>query len=551
MEARRAHAGKAAATAVVLGALHAGLPPPSSLTSLQANATMKRRLICYVFQVSLLLFAVVGGHAQQSPPATTLEELQQRLAAHVHQPKFAPACWGVKVVSLDTGQVLFEENPQKYFSPASNSKLYTAALALDRLGGDYRIKTSLYAKARPNRWGTLKGDLLVYGRGDPTINARLNSNDIYRALAPLVRAVTNAGIKRIAGDLVGDESFFRGPPFGSGWAWDDMQYYYGAPISALTINDNRIEISVKPGAQMNAPCTMTMLPATGWLVLSNRTVTVAKGGRRTISFYRPLDQPVVYVLGQMPLDDAVYAEDVTVPNPAGLFVAIFKEALAKHGVKVSGKTRSVSWLDREARPLDYGRLVEVGFVESPPLRDLAREVQKPSQNLYTDLLLAHVGAMQTATNARSRETSEDAGIRELGKFLAEAGVRSGDVQFEEGSGLSRNNLTTPDATVALLQHMSRHREAAAYTNALPVAGVDGTLRNRMKDTAAAGNVHAKTGTLRWANALSGYVTSAAGERLVFCVMLNRYHSADPDRSARTEVDAVAVMLAEFRGRSRP
>lgn len=512
---------------------------------------MKRRLICYVFQVSLLLFAVVGGHAQQAPPASTLEELQQRLATHVHQPKFAAATWGVKVVSLDTGQVLFEENPQKFFSPASNSKLYTVALALDRLGGDYRIKTSLYAKAKPNRRGTLKGDLLVYGRGDPTINARLNSNDLYRALAPFVRAVTNAGIKRIAGDLVGDESFFRGPPFGSGWAWDDMQFYYGAPISALSINDNRIEISVKPGAQTNAPCTLTMLPPNRWLVLSNRTATVAKGGRRNLSFYRPLDQPVVYALGQMPLDDAGYAEDVTVPNPAALFVTFFKEALAKHGVKVSGKLRSVNWLDREVSPLDYAKLVELGFVESLPMRDLAREVQKPSQNLYTDLLLAHIGALKATERARPSETSEDAGIRELGGFMAEVGIRQGDVQFEEGSGLSRNNLTTPDATVALLQFMSRHREAEAYVNALPVAGVDGTLRNRMKNTAAARNVRAKTGTLRWANSLSGFVTSAAGERLAFCVMLNRYQSADSDRSARTEIDAVAVMLAEFKGKTQP
>ena len=180
---------------------------------------MKLQPITFSLLVLLLGFVASETNAQQSPPAAaTVEELQQRLAAHVHQPKFAAAMWGVKVVSLDTGKVLFEENPQKYFSPASNSKLYTVALALDRLGGDYRMKTSLYAKARPNRHGALKGDLIVFGRGDPTINARLNSNDIFQALAPLVRAVTNAGIRRVEGDLIGDESYFRGPPFGSGRA---------------------------------------------------------------------------------------------------------------------------------------------------------------------------------------------------------------------------------------------------------------------------------------------------------------------------------------------
>ena len=175
---------------------------------------------------------------------------------------------------------VFEQNPQKLFSPASNSKLYTVALALDRLGADYRIKTSLYAKAKPNRSGTLKGDLIVYGRGDPTINARLNGGDIYQALEPLVRALTNAGVKRITGDLVGDESYFHGPPFGSGWAWDDLEYYYGAEISALTINDNTLQAVVKPGARIGAPCQLALLPATAWLTFSNRTETVEKGATR-------------------------------------------------------------------------------------------------------------------------------------------------------------------------------------------------------------------------------------------------------------------------------
>lgn len=512
---------------------------------------MKARSVRFVLHLLLLTFVALGSPALQPQPAASVEELQQRLAAHVRQPKFAAATWGVKIASLETGKVIFEENPQLYFSPASNSKLYTVALVLDRLGGDYRIKTSLYTANRPDRNGVLKGDLLVYGRGDPTLNARLNGGDIYRALAPLVRAVTNAGIRRIEGDLVGDESFFRGPPFGSGWSWDDMQYYYGAPISALTINDNRLEIAVKPGPQAGAPCRLTVRPASDWIVLSNRTETVAKGGSRSIRFYRPLDQNVVYVFGQLPLEDAGYADDVTVPNPAGLFVSFFREVLSRNGVTISGQTRAVNWLDRQVQPLNLTNLVEVGHVESLPMRELAREVQKPSQNLYTDLLLAHLGALRQSPSARSTETAEDAGIRELGPFLEEAGVRRADVQFEEGSGLSRNNLTTPNATLALLQFMHRHREADAYFNALPVAGVDGTLRNRMKETAAAGNVRAKTGTLRWANALSGYVTSAAGERLVFSLMLNRYRTADPNRSARAEIDAVAVMLAEFQGRTSP
>jgi len=500
------------------------------------------KLLCWLVG-NLVAFAAL---AQQTNPPATLVELRQRLADHIGQTKYASALWGAKIVSLDTGATVFEQNPQKLFSPASNSKLYTVALALDRLGADYRIKTSLYAKGRPNASGTLKGDLIIYGRGDPTINANLSGGDIYPALEPLVRALTNAGVKRITGDVVGDESYFRGPPFGSGWVWDDLEHYYGAEISALTINDNALEALVKPGPRVGAACGITLRPTTTWVTFNNRTDTVENGARRWIQFYHPLCQNVIYVTGQMPVGDAGSTNEVTVHNPAGLFASFFKEALRRRGIKVGGKARSMSWLDRQGRSLDCSGLVELGSVESPPLGEIAREVLKPSQNLYTDLLLAHVGERIEGTDLRVNETSEDLGIRELNKFLAEAGIQRGETIFEEGSGLSRDNLTTPNATVTLLRFMSRHKCAQVYLEALPIAGVDGTLKNRMKGTPAAGNVRAKTGTLRWANAISGYVTTAAGEHLVFSLVINRYYEVRP---VRGDLDTVVVLLAGFTGRT--
>lgn len=502
-----------------------------------------------VFSLVCALLLAGSILAQEAKPPATLAELQQRLTQYLAQPRFAAALWGVKVVSLDSGKTLFEHNPQKLCSPASNSKLYTVALALDRLGADYRIRTSLYAKTRPDRHGTLKGDLLVYGRGDPTINARLHGGNIFQAFQPLVAALTNAGVKRITGDLVGDESFIHGPEFGSGWAWDDMEYYYGAEISALTINDNILQATAKPGERPGLPCNLTISPPTTYLVLSNLTRTVDKGQRRSVTFHRPLDQNVLYVSGQMPIDAGSYTDDVTFHDPAGLFISLFKEALARQGIKVGGRLRVVNWQDRQRKPIDCSQLVELGAVESLPMIDLAREVEKPSQNLYADLLLAQVGERTRSAAARPDETSEDLGIRELNRFLAQAGVARGDVLFEEGSGLSRNNLTTPNATLKLLEYMSRHKCAAAYLAALPIAGVDGTLRNRMKGTPAAGNVRAKTGSLRWASSLSGYVTTAAGEHLAFSLMLNRYHNSGAHPSARADLDSIAELLAGFTGRS--
>ena len=504
---------------------------------------MKRKLL-FTLTIWLLALFVPHAPALTNSPATTLGELQKRLADHVSQPRFDPGTFGVKIVSIESGKTIFEHDAGKLFSPASNCKLYIVALALDRLGGDYRLKTSLYAAAKPNRFGTLKGDLVVFGRGDPGFNARLHSNDIFQALEPLVAVLTNAGVKRISGDLIGDESFFRGPPYGSGWDCDDLQFYYGAEMSALTINDNILKITAKPGDRVGVPCRLSLEPATAFIVLSNRTTTVAAGGKQDIQCYRLLGENIIYVTGQWPMGRVDHNDYVTMHNPAGLFITFFKEALARHGIKVGGKLRTMNWLDRQATPLDLKKVVELGSVASVPVRDLAREINKPSQNLYTDLLLAHLGALAPATNSTSSNTSEESGIEQLNLFLEKVGVQKGDVHFEEGSGLSRNNLTTPAASVALLKFMSRHKEAAAYRDSLPIAGVDGSLRSRMKTTAAAGNIHAKTGTLRWANSLSGYVTTAAGEPLVFSIMLNRQ-----DASAREAIDAIAVMLAEFTGRS--
>ncbi|HYG35848.1 MAG TPA: D-alanyl-D-alanine carboxypeptidase/D-alanyl-D-alanine-endopeptidase, partial [Clostridia bacterium] len=406
-----------------------------------------------LFLIAQVLSAVLllqHGFALEPNPPATLTELQQRIVDHVSQRKFSAALWGVKIVSLDTGRTLFEHNAGKLFSPASNAKLYTTALALDRLGPDYRIRTSLYAAARPNRRGALEGDLILYGRGDPTISARLHHGDLQSALMPLVTALTNSGVKRIQGDLVGDTSFFRGAAFGAGWAWDDLGYYYGAEVSPLTINDNTLPVTVRPGTRRGAPCEVTVAFAPACLTFRNRTETIEKGGMQSIQLFRSLDQNVVYVSGRMPMDDAGFTEPIPVRHPAELFISMLQEVLGRYGIQVKGRLRTVNWLDRQVEPMNCARMVELGATESLSMSQILREVQKISQNLYTDLLLAHIGEHSRIASDDPNLTSEELGIRELNKFLAEAGVQSGEVLFEEGSGLSRNNLTTPNATVALL-----------------------------------------------------------------------------------------------------
>lgn len=518
-----------------------------------------------LFVIGFWLGLPQPNFAQSTNAPATLVELRQQLTDLVNQPRFDAARFGIKAVSLETGQTLFEHEPAKLFSPASNCKLYTMAMVLDKLGGDYRLRTSLYSAARPDARGNLKCDLILYGRGDPTFNLKAGQGDLLRALQPLVAALTNAGVRKISGDLIGDDSFIVGAPYGSGWVWDDMNYYYGAEISALTINDNTLQLSARPGAKLGAPGQLELNPPTTFVTLINQTRTSTPDSRRVINLYRPVGQNVIYVNGQLPLNSTnKYSDDVTFSNPTGLFVEFFKAALARNGVKVTGKTRTVHWLERPGAPLDTSRLIELGFVESAPLRELNVLVQKPSQNLYTDLLLAHVGSLEReralanqAPNdsawlvdaAGSSGTSEDYGVRELYKFFSKVGIKRSDVKFEEGSGLARNNLVTPNATIQLLQFMSQHPEAESYYQALPIAGRDGTLRNRLKGTRGENNVHAKTGTLRWANSTSGYLTTAAGEKLVFSLMLNRYTAPSAQYSARGELDKAILLLANFTGRS--
>jgi len=511
-----------------------------------------RKKMCRVRSIAaavIFLWLVVSpARGQETNGIQTLAQLRERIAAHLAQPRFDGALWGVKIVSLDSGKTLFEDHADRLLSPASNSKLYTGALGLDQLGGDFRITTPIYATAKISRSGTLRGDLIVVGHGDPGWNARRLGTNFWDIFEPFVAVLTNAGVRRVSGDVIADATFFHGQPTGSSWTIDDLRDGEVGEICALTLNDNLTQIRVAPGAAAGKPCVLTPLhPGTG-LIFSNQTVTVAANFPPHLETFRPLDGKIIFILGQLPAGGTNQILDAVVPEPADWFAAALKIALARHGITVSGHARGVTWPQTPA--WNAPGAAKLGEVLSPPLRDLVRGFMKPSQNLEADLLLADVGEWTRSSNAPAWQTSEDAGLAALRKFLAAAGAPANDVHFDEGSGLSRNNLTTANATVALLQFMAKHRDAATFVDSLPVAGVDGTLRSRLKNTAAAGNVRAKTGTLRWAHALSGYVTTAAGEPLAFSILLNRYVAA-PGHSGHEEIDPLVLMLAHFAGRSVP
>jgi D-alanyl-D-alanine carboxypeptidase/D-alanyl-D-alanine-endopeptidase (penicillin-binding protein 4) len=343
-----------------------------------------------------------------------------------------------------------------------------------------------------------------------------------------------------------------------------------------------VDIFVKPGASEGAAAVVTAGPAfAGFplvfggatdeqtlsrdaspLAIVNRVVTSARGARRDINVERPLGQAYVEVSGTIPVGDAGWTDSITTPRPALMFAAMLRAALESRGVQIKGRTQTLDAHAREVlkQPFDAARLVEIARRESPPFSEVATQTLKPSQNLYTELILRTLGkqvpppptapAVQPSPQPTlDRRTSAELGSAAVRQFLREAGVRDVDhISLVDGSGLARQDLISAESTVELLTYMSRHRYAQIFYNALPITGVDGTLRGRMKGTPAAGNLRAKTGTLSNVSSVSGYVTTAAGERLVFSMMVNHYTD---ERVPRTNlIDQIGVLLASFAGRTQ-
>ncbi len=492
----------------------------------------------------------------------TLAELRSRIEQIAHQPALEPGFFAVKIVSLDTGSVIYEQDAHKFVRPASNMKLYTVATAFDRLTPDYHFITSAYVKEKPED-GKVKGDLVIYGRGDPSIAARFNNGDYFKGINDLADRIVAAGVKRLKGDLVGDESYFNGAPLGSGWEWDDLTWSYGAQVSALNINDNAIDLTVKPGARVGAPVVVTTgPPAAGFMTIANRAITSARGSKNELQLYRGVGENTLEITGSIPLGDAGFIGGVAIPDPALAFVSMFRDALVKRGVKIDGRVRTVNARSggsivpntSVASPPStiVSSPVEIASLQSPPFSLIAAHTLKPSQNQYTEIILRTLGKVRLTPMGQSlmatNQDNETAGLEVVRNFLHQAGVGDSDLVLSDGSGLSRNDMITANATVQLLTFMSKHKYFAQFRDALPIAGVDGTLRTRMKGTPAEGNVRAKTGSLSSVASLSGYVTTAAGEHLVFSMMLNNYPDAGALR--RESIDAIAILLASFAGKTQ-
>lgn len=510
-------------------------------------------------------------------PVQTIADLQTRIRAALARPEVRRGQVGVKVVSLDTNRVVFEENAEKYFMPASNMKSFTVAAALEKLSPDFRFVTSVYAAAPPDANGVIGGDATIYGRGDVSLSFDFFEKDYLKGIDNLAAAMAAAGVKRIDGNLIGDDSYFSGDALPAGWEWDDLQWNSGAEPSALTVNNNVIDLTVKPNQTTGAPCAVQFQPFNPVVRIVNRCTTAAPGVKRDLRIFKKLDQNVIEISGTISADDKGFNNVVTVSRPAEIFLALLRQSLARRGIVVTGQNRVVGAREKIAAPVAFSNVVlnsnvvsnavvqtsapvEIAKISSPPLAFIAAKTMKPSQNLYTENILRALGEeskIRAAQNVAGQTTSSFApvnpaadsrerGIFAVREFLREIGVAPDGVVQYDGSGLSRHNLITPAASVSLYTFMSKSRNAAAWRDSLPIGAVDGTLRNRFTGTAAAGNVRAKTGTIDQVSALAGYVTTASGERFVFSTVVN---GVTDGRVRISVIDEIVVALANFNGKT--
>jgi D-alanyl-D-alanine carboxypeptidase/D-alanyl-D-alanine-endopeptidase (penicillin-binding protein 4) len=486
--------------------------------------------------------------------------------------------WGMLVEDADSGEVLYSQNADRYFLPASNAKLFTAALTLATLGSDYCFHTTIESRSAVNSEGVLPGDLVLVGRGDPNLSNRIfpfakkteRDGPPEKILAELADGVVARGVKKITGDVIGDDSYFAGGAYPSGWAIDDMLWSYGAPVSALEINDGVFFLELNAAEVVGAPATFKIAPSTNVYQIRNDVVTGAKGSPQKLSVEREPGSTLMVVSGSMPVGAQPHSIAIAIDRPAEFAAALLKNLLEARGVVIDGRARaqhtgdlgawyktdgSAAMMDTESHAcgvaagfwsLQFGGATHMepspevfAGHASPPIPDALRVMAKISQNLHAEIFL------RTAARLKTGDPSADAALKFEQDFRVGIGLKEDDVVMTDGSGLSRKDMVSPQSEVSLLRWVTEQPWAATFRSVLPVAGEDGTLMDRMKNTPAAGNVWAKTGSLTHVDSLAGYATSTRGAHLVFSFIGNN-HNLKP-KAATDVLDALAVAMVEELG----
>ena len=479
---------------------------------------MKYCRISRLFVCLIITLVLISSAAHAVTKADLPAFIDQALA----DPALKHGLQGVLIRSLKDDAQLYEKNSDLVFIPASNFKLIVSSASLDILGPDYRMKTALRMTGDVSSRGVLKGDLILVGGGDPVFKRA----DL-QEMAAKVKAL---GVKTVIGNVIGDDTRFDDQRLGDGWCWDDEPYYYSAQISGLNLDENVVGVWVRPGAKEGDPAAVEVVPATKYMIVESACVTGAAASEKVVWVNRERGKNVIRVSGSVPLDlkPTSAEEAITMEEPTLFACASFIDLLKAEGIQVRG--RAIVGKTPETARL-------VAEHESPPMSEMLRLLNKPSDNLIAECLLKNLGA------AIKGKGTANAGAEAEIEFLKKIGGDVTAVKINDASGLCRSDYVSPKNLVAILKYMYGHKDSKVFIDSLPIAGVDGTLRSRMKSTSAQGNVRAKTGYIGRVSSLSGYVTTKAGEPLVFSIMMNGHLC--PNSSATAVQNKIAEALASL------
>jgi D-alanyl-D-alanine carboxypeptidase/D-alanyl-D-alanine-endopeptidase (penicillin-binding protein 4) len=507
------------------------------------------------------------------------KDVAKDINAILSQPGFDRAHWGLDVVDLDSGAALYAQNPGQLFLPASNTKLFTTAAALAIAGPGYRFRTTVEAEGKVDEHGRLAGNLVIVGRGDPNISGRtlpyaLKTERVpphTQILEEMADQVAHSGLKLVDGDVIGDDTYYAFERYAEGWAQDDLQWIDGAPVSALSFNDNVVFLNILPGSQAGDKAVVTLEPETDYYEIDNRIVTSVAGVAKKIGIHREPGARRIVLWGSLPLGDQGMKEPLAIEDPAEFVAELFRSMLERRGVTIRGKAQArhgevAQFFDQptqpavlpkpgidnpaapaenplsqtpaprapELEPQTVNKVLAEHF--SAPLLEDIRVINKTSQNLHAELALRLVGKLSGSGG------SFEGGAAAVRQFLVQAGLNPDEFVFLDGSGLSRRDLAAPEAAVQLLLYAAKQPWGAAFQESLPVGGVDGSLAERFLNTPAGGLVHAKTGSLSHVNALSGYGETKTGRRFVFSIFCNNHNL--PASKVLGAIDAVVQLLVE-------
>jgi serine-type D-Ala-D-Ala carboxypeptidase/endopeptidase (penicillin-binding protein 4) len=499
-----------------------------------------------VLAAAAMVVAIRPAAGTQAPPATAaarppaeamaVAQLRTSLTQLVDHPARRGERWSILAVSLDRGDTLFARDPVQPLTPASNMKLFTTAAALEYLGENHRFTTYLLADG-PIRDGVLEGNLYLYGTGDPTLGTRFVERPA-PALLALADTLALLGVRQIRGDIVGDGSYFSGPSIGEGWQPDYMNAWYAAPAGALSVHENMVRLEIEPGPN-GAPPQVTYIPGGGGLAVRNEAISGGSGKPRVV---RSSYEGPILITGRMGGGKSAHA--VPVGDPAMYAAALLRDVLTERNIAIHGVARAIMEADESpitgqtvfAPALEAEQQIRVLAEHvSGPLQGILEVINQQSHNFYSEQVLRAVGRAATGVGSGA------AGGAAIKAILARAGVDTAHVYVADGCGLSIYNRVSAGDFITVLAYVAEAPYAEPFIASLPVAGEVRRFR-RMGGTPAAGNLRAKTGTITRVSALSGYVTSASGERIAFSIIGNELRSVAQGKHIENTIGA---QLAAF------